>query len=350
MRLYNWYHEHRRDLPWRSTSDPYLIWISETILQQTRIVQGLPYYNRFVERYPDVQSLARSSSDELMKIWEGLGYYSRARNLHIAAKTIVDEMNGEFPRDYDTIRRLRGVGDYTAAAVASIAFGLPYAVIDGNVFRLLCRYFGIEEAVDTAPGKRIVHAKAQELLDRENPGFHNQAVMEFGALCCIPKNPGCGQCPLHPHCVAWRHDMTGLLPVKTRKVKRRIRHFLFFLLENETHLILERRNGNDIWKNLYQLPLVETPQALTREEILTHPFLCELAGQGQAIVMEITSPYRHELTHQQINARFIRVFQENLAPGENRMEIKKKEIPKFAYPVLIRNFLDKLQITGREMI
>ena len=348
--IYQWYREHQRNLPWRLTSDPYLIWISETILQQTRISQGLPYYCRFTERYPDVRTLAESPPDELMKIWEGLGYYSRARNLHIAAKTILNELNGHFPRDYSAIRQLRGVGEYTASAVASIAFNLPYAVVDGNVNRLLCRYFGIEEAVDTTNGKKIIREKAYELLDLKDPGFHNQAVMEFGALCCVPKNPGCGQCPLSSRCIALRHNMVNLLPVKSRKVKRRIRHFTYFLIENENHLILEKRNGNDIWKNLYQFPMIETPQALSDQEIVTHPFLRTITGHDQAVVMDITPPYRHELTHQQIIARFIRVYQQKLAPKENWMEINKKEIPKFAYPALIRDFLAKTKITNREMI
>ena len=348
--IYQWYGEYQRDLPWRSTSDPYLIWISEIILQQTRISQGLPYYYRFVERYPDVHVLAESPPDELMKMWEGLGYYTRARNLHIAAKTIVSEMNGQFPREYDAIRKLRGIGEYTASAVASIAFGLPYAVVDGNVFRLLCRYFGIEEPVDSASGKKIVRDKAFELLDRNNPGFHNQAVMEFGALCCIPKNPFCSQCPLSSRCIALHHNMVNLLPVKTRKVKRRTRYFTYFLIENDHHLILEKRNGNDIWKNLYQFPLVETQQPLTDQEIVTHPFLAELASHGQTVVMEITPPYRHELTHQQIIARFIRVSQQKLMQKETWVEINKKEIAKFAYPVLIRDFLIKTTMPEKKMI
>jgi A/G-specific adenine glycosylase len=255
--LYRWYSFNKRTLPWRATRDPYLIWISEIILQQTRVAQGMPYYFRFTERFPDVKTLGEAPEDELMKFWEGLGYYSRARNLHIAAKSILKNYKGKFPVDYESIRNLKGVGDYTAAAIASIAFGLPYAAVDGNVERVLSRYFGIETSVHSANGKKIFRDLAREILLESDPGMHNQAMMELGALVCTPKNPDCPNCPLKLSCNAFLHGNVENLPLKQKSIKKNTRYFLFILMESTSQILIEKRTGSDIWRNLFQLPLVE---------------------------------------------------------------------------------------------
>jgi len=346
--IYKWYEYHRRELPWRLTSDPYLIWVSETILQQTRVKQGLPYYNRFIRHFPDVSSLAAASGDELMKIWEGLGYYSRARNMHDAAKAIESLHGGKFPDKYEEIRNLKGVGDYAAAAVASIAFGLPYAVADGNVFRFLTRYLGIQEAVDTTHGKRLVRQTAEELLNTEHPGYHNEALMEFGALCCIPKKPDCPRCPVQPGCFAFHHGMVNVLPVKSKKTVRKNRYFYFYVPEDEWNIIIEKRIGRDIWKNLYQFPLYEPGYELTENEILSNAFFKELIPDGHGAIIEISPVRLHELTHQQIRARFITIFQPKLSlTNSNHQKISKEEIHKFAFPALIRNFLEEKITRGQ---
>ena len=338
-KIYQWYTENRRDLPWRSTTDPYLIWVSETILQQTRISQGLPYYYRFIDRFPNVKSLAVAPADELMKIWEGLGYYSRARNMQTAAKMIVTEMGGIFPPDYNTLRKLKGIGDYTASAVASIVYNQPHPVIDGNVIRVLSRYFGISEPAGSARGRKAFAAKASEIMNPADPGFHNQALMEFGALCCVPRNPACTGCPLQNSCFAWLNDMVAALPVKTKKAPRKIRYFYFYLVEDPHNMIIVKREMDDIWKNLYQLPLMEAGSELPDAEILSNGLTAELLRGNPAEIREISHSYRHELTHQLIMARFIRIRMTNLAPMASWITIKKKEIHKFAFPVLVRNYL-----------
>jgi A/G-specific adenine glycosylase len=340
--IYTWFANHQRDLPWRFTQDPYLIWVSETILQQTRIVQGLPYYYSFIGHFPDVKTLAAAPGDELMKVWEGLGYYSRARNMHVAAQTIVNQYNGKFPDDYDTIRNLKGIGDYTAAAVASIAFDLPYAVVDGNVIRFLARYAGITEAIDTRHGKEMVRETANEFLDVIRPGFHNQAMMEFGALCCIPRRPACGNCPVQAGCFAFQNRMVDKLPLKSRQIVRRIRYFYYYIPESEHFTVIEKRTEKDIWENLYQFPLYESDHELSEQEILSNRVFSELIHDIHGAEVEISPVRFHELTHQQIRACFIRIHLHKITLTNGKQkEINKKEIHKFAFPVLIRNFLEE---------
>lgn len=338
--IYEWYDINRRDLPWRRVSDPYLVWISEVILQQTRISQGLPYYVRFVSRFPDIQTLAEAPEDVLMKTWEGLGYYSRARNLQAAAKILVERNNGVFPGSYEAIRSLPGIGEYTAAAVASISFGLPYPAIDGNVVRLLSRYFGVTEPVDKSSGAGILRELAIRLLNGTNPGYHNQAFMEFGALCCIPANPGCLSCPLHSSCAAWAGNMVEILPVKSKKKKKIRRYFYFYLFEDGNQVVIQKREQNDIWKNLYQFPMIESTGELSDTEIITASAGLKITGRMPALLKGISRSYKHELTHQQILARFIRIsshFPQKMK--DHYIVINKKEICKFALPALISNFL-----------
>ena len=337
--IYQWYDQNQRALPWRSTRDPYLIWVSETILQQTRISQGLPYYHRFVGRFPDIHSLAAAPEDELMKMWEGLGYYSRARNMHAAARMVVNEMGGIFPQEYENLRRLKGVGNYTAAAVASIAFGKPYPVIDGNITRLFSRYFGILEPADTPKGKNTLAGKTREAMNHSDPGYHNQALMEFGALCCVPKNPSCHDCLLKDSCFAFLNGMTGLMKMKNKKIAHRIRRFYFYLLENKENIIIEKRENADIWRNLYQLPLLEADEDLADAAILSNYLTRELLAGEKPAVQKISNTLRHELTHQIIRAKFVRFKMPKLKASGNRIIINKKEIHKFAFPVLVRNYL-----------
>lgn len=338
--LHLWYRKAHRDLPWRRTGDPYLIWISETILQQTRVAQGLPYYLRFVERFPDVVTLADASEDELMKYWEGLGYYSRARNLHIAAKTITDLHRGIFPDTYAEIRKLKGVGDYTAAAVASMAFGHPFAVVDGNVTRVLSRYFGIFTPAGSPKCKREMQDLAGTILPEENPGLHNQAVMELGALICTPKNPLCSECPVRDGCFALAAGQTSALPVKVKTAGKTDRHFTYLVVQDERNILIGKRTGRDIWMNLYQFPLIETSSPASDDEILSHPLTSGFMKMEGARLDSISREFRHILTHRRISARFVRISVTHLNESLSHfMKVNREEISKFAFPVLIRNYM-----------
>lgn len=336
--IYKWYTKNQRALPWRTTTDPYKIWLSEIILQQTRVAQGISYYQQFTERFPSVYDLANASEDEVLKLWQGLGYYSRARNLHETAKNVVANYDGTFPRNYHEIKNLKGIGTYTAAAIASIAFGLPYPAIDGNIYRVLARFFGISSPVDTMQGKKIFEKIARELIQDRNPGFHNQALMEFGALQCIPKSPDCGNCPVRTTCFAAIHKKVAELPLKTKKTKQRNRYFYYFFLESGEYTWLEKRKKNDIWKNLYQFPLIESQQELTDEDLtkVQPAFLNETSYN----VKSISSSKKHVLSHQVIFARIIHLELEKTAQlnsSFNRVAIK--DIHTFAVPRLVEKLM-----------
>ena len=269
--LSKWYDKNKRDLPWRRTKDPYRIWVSEIILQQTRIEQGWDYYLRFIEKFPDLHVLASAREEEVLKLWQGLGYYSRARNMHAAAKEIINLHHGKFPGTYEEIRRLKGIGDYTAAAISSIAFGIPSPVVDGNVCRFFSRYFGIGEPADTQKGKTAVREKAKEHISSEHPGDFNQAIMEFGALQCKPV-PDCMTCPLKTGCVAFQQKRIAEFPVKSKKQRVRTRYFHYLLIKTgkgKNHSVfLKKRTGNDIWKNLFDFPLIETEKAVNYKKLI----------------------------------------------------------------------------------
>lgn len=299
--LLNWYKTHKRDLPWRETTDPYRIWVSEVILQQTRVVQGYDYYCRFICRFPNVETLAKADEDEVMKYWQGLGYYSRARNLHAAARSIAGLK--AFPQTYEAIRGLKGVGDYTAAAICSFAYNMPCAVVDGNVYRVLSRYLGIDEPIDSAKGKKLFQALAQEMLDKSCPSLYNQAIMDFGALQCVPSSPCCMSCPLAEACVAFREDRVVDLPCKQHKAKSRDRFFIYLYVRAGKHTFVRRREAGDIWQNLYEFPLIETSSFLPEEELLRSSTFETLFG-GSAInrVSLIKKQVKHVLSHQVIYA------------------------------------------------
>ncbi len=300
--LIQWYEQYKRDLPWRDTDDPYKIWISEIILQQTRVNQGLDYYYRFIERFPDVQSLAAASEDEVLKYWQGLGYYSRARNLHKAAQQVVSRFGGKFPDQYADVLSLSGVGEYTAAAICSFAYNLPFAVVDGNVFRVLARLFGIDTPIDSLQGKKEFKLLANELLDEQHPGQHNQAIMEFGALQCTPVSPACELCPFTDKCISFAAGTTSLLPVKSQKVKTRIRYFNYLFIKYKNKTYLQKRTGNDVWKNLYEFPLIEADRLLEESEICKHDYFGKInSGINLDVsIKRVSAPLKHVLTHQQI--------------------------------------------------
>ncbi len=343
--IYNWYNENERELPWRKTSNPYCIWISEIILQQTRVEKGIAYYLRFIEKFPTVQKLASANEDEVLKIWQGLGYYSRARNLHFAARQIVSSFNGIFPQLYDEILSLKGIGSYTAAAVSSIAFHLPYPTVDGNVYRLLSRYFGISIPVDSEKGKRKFSNIAYELISERNPGFHNQALMEFGALQCTPKAPDCQNCPLIPSCFAFRNKMVNQLPVKSKKTKQKDRFFYYFFIEAGNETFLEKRTGNDIWQNLYQFPMFEAEKELTEKEFLKNKIFHHFNSTSY-IIKNITSTKKHVLSHQIIYARLIHVQMNNsVCLNGDFIQVNKKDISTFAVPRLMEQFIDEIKIS-----
>ncbi|MCM4160515.1 A/G-specific adenine glycosylase [Antarcticibacterium flavum] len=338
-----WYLKNKRELPWRQKKDPYHIWLSEIILQQTRIEQGLPYYLKFINAYPNVFELASAPLEHVLKNWQGLGYYSRARNLHTAAKYIVEELDGVFPLNYKGLKELKGVGDYTASAIASICYHEPVAVVDGNVYRVLARYFKIDTPINSTAGIREFKALARELLDRENPGDHNQSIMEFGAIQCKPQQPLCDTCPFSGSCLALKTGKIKDLPVKLKKakVKKRYFNYLVFLSE-ENKTILEQREGRGIWEGLFQFPLLETKDLLKPEEIFNDSRFLEMAGKE---VREITlfneSPVIHKLSHQHLYTRFWLIEKKEL-DGEG---IPAQQLKEYPVPVLIANFLKEYDFT-----
>lgn len=339
--IYRWFNSNKRDLPWRETSDPYKIWISEIILQQTRVAQGVSYYNLFVEEFPTIFDLANASEDTVLKLWQGLGYYSRARNLHFTAKFIVNNYNGIFPNDFKSILSLKGIGNYTAAAIASIAFDLPHAAVDGNINRVISRYFGISTPIDSEKGKSEIQKIANDLISENNPGFHNQAFMEFGALKCVPKSPECNTCPLQETCYAAKNSLTDQIPVKEKKVKQRTRFFYYYIIECRNSILLEKRTGNDIWKNLHQFPLIESEYKLTEDEIFN--LATPIKTLENANFKSISGSVKHVLTHQTIYSRFVHIEAEDFnLKDSNIIKVNKKDIYKFAVPKLLENYLKEL--------
>ena len=331
--LINWYAENRRDLPWRQQPTPYQVWLSEVILQQTRVNQGMDYYLRFVERWPTVTDLAQASEEEVLKMWQGLGYYSRARNLHHCAQQVVKEYGGEFPADFEKLKQLKGIGDYTAAAIASIAFGLPHAVVDGNVYRVLARLYDIDTPININEGQTLFAQLADELLNRKQPGLHNQAMMEFGALHCTPKNPNCLHCPLQAQCLAFEKQTVMQRPVKLQKTKVTTRYFNYLVIKHKDSLYLRKRSGNDIWKNLYDFPCVESETPMTVEEVVATDGFQQLI-EGKTFTIEKVSPtFTHKLTHRTLLAQFIEIKLEELLQIQTKDLILTRESDLGNYPI-----------------
>lgn len=327
--LERWYSENGRKLPWRETTDPYCIWISEIILQQTRVVQGWEYYQRFIERFPSVEALADASEDDVLLVWQGLGYYSRARHLHEAARQIVGM--GAFPKTRDSLLSLSGVGEYTAAAIGSMAFGLPMAVLDGNVYRVLSRYLGVETPIDSTRGHREFRALADEMLDSRHPGTYNQAIMDFGATQCVPHSPDCSKCPLMDSCEAFNTGKVALLPCKDKVTKVRQRYFTYlYMRDPEGKVLLQRRAAGDIWQGLYQFPLHESAEPLTIKDVEA---LCP-----EARLTLVVKGVTHQLSHQLLHADCY-LAEVDLLNAENGIVVQEKELHNYAFPRLLDKML-----------
>ncbi|QIE59551.1 A/G-specific adenine glycosylase [Rasiella rasia] len=338
-KLITWYLQNKRELPWRQTKDPYRIWLSEIILQQTRVAQGLPYYETFVATYPNVYELAKAPEEDVLKLWQGLGYYSRARNLRFTANFVANELNGVFPNTYESLKKLKGVGDYTASAIASICYQEPAAVVDGNVYRVLSRVFGVATPINSTAGIKEFKLLAQTLLDEKQPGVFNQAIMEFGARYCVPQNPACEGCIFSENCMAFTSRTVSELPVKLKKLKVKKRYFNYIVLLSIDHKTrLNQRLGKGIWQNLYEFPLVETTNEVSEGDLKREPAYRNLSEEIKinSIVKYNDTPIVHKLSHQHLITTFWIVETETL----HGTGIAISEIEKFPVPVLIANFLN----------
>ncbi|MFK8060408.1 MAG: A/G-specific adenine glycosylase [Polaribacter sp.] len=336
-KLIYWYLQNNRELPWRKTQNPYFIWLSEIMLQQTRVAQGMAYYFKFTEAFPTVFDLAKADESTVLKMWQGLGYYSRARNLHFSAKLIANELNGIFPATYKEIIKLKGIGDYTASAIASICFNEPTAVVDGNVYRVLSRYFGIKTAINSSAGIKEFKALAKTLIDKTQPGTYNQAIMDFGALHCKPQNPLCDTCPFANSCVALEKNLIKDLPVKEKKIKIRKRYFNFLVIKTDDHkTILSERKGKGIWQGLYQFPLIESDKNINKNELTSSQEFNDLFPDETTISLFNKKEIIHKLSHQHLHTQFWIVE----TKSSTKTTTNWSEIEKFPVPVLIANFLE----------
>lgn len=336
--LINWYLQNKRDLPWRNTTNPYQIWLSEIMLQQTRVAQGMPYFLSFTDAFPSVFDLAKAEEEQVLKLWQGLGYYSRARNLHKTAQYIATELNGVFPDNYKDLLQLKGVGDYTAAAIASFSYNEVVPVVDGNVFRVLSRYLDIETDIAQASAKKEFAALALELMPKDNPAIFNQAIMEFGALQCVPKNPDCSICIFNESCAALQKKKVNQLPVKLKKLKVRNRYFNYFMLSDaEENTLIQKRTAKGIWHNLYEFPLLETLQeedfefvsnAIQQETFFSNPIISMRACNEKSIV--------HKLSHQHLHIKFWKLN----VKGKVENGITKEQLKQYPFPIVIHNFIE----------
>lgn len=338
--LIYWYLQNNRELPWRKTKNPYFIWLSEIMLQQTRVAQGIAYYLKFTSTFPTVFDLAKADESTVLKMWQGLGYYSRARNLHFSAKLIANEFNGEFPSTYNEIIKLKGIGDYTASAIASICFDEPTAVVDGNVYRVLSRYFGIKTPINSSAGIKEFKILAQSLIDKNKAGTFNQAIMDFGALHCKPQNPLCETCPFSDSCFALEKKLTKELPVKEKKVKVRKRYFNFLVIKTkDNRTILSERKGKGIWQGLFQFPLIESDKTINKEELILSEDFTNLFPSKTTLSLFNSKEIIHKLSHQHLHTQFWIIETKN-SPEIN---INWSEIEKYPVPILIAIFLEAYQ-------
>ena len=334
--LIHWYLQNKRDLPWRNTTDAYTIWLSEIILQQTRVAQGLPYFESFINEFPTVFDLANASEEKVLKLWQGLGYYSRARNLHATAKLVVNELNGEFPNSYDELLKLKGIGDYTASAIASFSANEKVAVLDGNVYRVLSRYFNVHNDISVSSTKKVFQELAKEVLPEKDTHIYNQAIMEFGALQCVPKSPNCSVCVLNGSCAALQNKTVDILPIKSKKTKVTNRYFNYIVFEDaEEKTIVNQRTEKGIWQNLYEFPVIESKSILKNEEII------ELIHQNYSEIQTIsvlpTFDIIHKLSHQTLHIQFIKV--QISTKLENAISIS--DLRKLPFPIVIHNFIER---------
>ena len=335
--LIHWYLQNKRDLPWRNTTNPYSIWLSEIMLQQTRVAQGLPYFLSFTDAFPTIFDLANADEEQVLKLWQGLGYYSRARNLHTTAKYIAFELNGKFPSTYKELLMLKGVGDYTAAAIASFSFDEPVAVLDGNVYRVLSRYFNVTSDISLPKTKTEFQQLAQEILDKKNPAVFNQAIMEFGALQCVPKNPDCNSCVLNSSCAALQHKKVSELPVKSKKTKVTNRYLNYLILkDSDSNYIVQKREGKGIWENLYEFPLLETDFLLPEKDAIDQISKMQFYNQKPSEILILQNEITlHKLSHQHLHIRFFELRFTSKLPDSKPFTA----IEKLPFPIVIHNFM-----------
>lgn len=339
-KLLQWNHaDNKRTMPWKGEKDPYRIWLSEIILQQTRVDQGLEYYNRFVAAFPNVHELSKAPETTIFKLWEGLGYYTRCKNLIVTAKFIANDLNGIFPSEYEKILKLKGIGPYTAAAIASFAFGLPHAVVDGNVFRVLARYFGISTAIDGIEGKKNFTILANELLDKKCPDVYNQALMDFGAIICKPQLPVCTSCVLSSKCIAYKTNQVAKLPAKEKKIVKKTRWFYYLVIDYKGKLYVRKRGAKDIWENLYEFVLIEKEKAIATEKLRTLKETREIFGSGDFEVNQISQVYKQLLTHQTIHGQFVKITVAKKLTIKDYKTVSLSEIEKLPFPKFIAVYL-----------
>jgi A/G-specific adenine glycosylase len=335
--LIKWYLQNKRDLPWRNTINPYPIWLSEIMLQQTRVAQGLPYFMAFMEAFPTVFDLANAEEEQVLKLWQGLGYYSRARNLHATAKYIATELKGDFPPNYDQLLQLKGVGEYTAAAIASFAYNEPVAVVDGNVFRVLSRYFNMDNDISDGKTKKEFQILAQQLLPNDKAALFNQAIMEFGALQCVPKNPDCANCIFASSCAGLQHKKVNILPVKSKKTKVTNKFFNYLILKDiQGNFVVQKREGKGIWENLYEFTLIETPEMSNEINFMNQLKATKFYNQLPADINLLnTEVIQHKLSHQNLHIQFyILNFNQKIKEAKSLSEIQK-----LPFPIVIHNFM-----------
>jgi A/G-specific adenine glycosylase len=335
--------KNNRQMPWKGEKDPYKIWLSEIILQQTRVEQGLNYYKTFITAFPDIHQLANAEDGKVFKLWEGLGYYSRCKNLLLTARYISKEKKGKFPDTYEEIIELKGVGAYTAAAISSFAFNLPHAVVDGNVFRVIARVFGINKATDTTEGKKLFTELANTLLDKKQPGIYNQALMDFGAIVCKPVSPLCENCVFKKNCYAWRHDKINELPVKLKKITVKKRYFNYLVLEYKNQILIHERTGKDIWQHLYEFPMIETEKLVLAEKIIEIGLEKKIFKDKKSSILYESKPVKQLLSHQLITGQFIYIRLANKPIlKENFILVPKEQLKNYAFPKLINTAIKEI--------
>ncbi|MBN8787792.1 MAG: A/G-specific adenine glycosylase [Terrimonas sp.] len=335
----------KRAMPWKGEKDPYKIWLSEIILQQTRVEQGWDYYLRFIEAFPTVKHLATAPEAQVFKLWEGLGYYTRCKNLIATARIIHDRYKGVFPSAYEDILALKGIGPYTAAAIASFAFNLPYAVVDGNVLRVMARMFGIKQPVDSTKGKALLTSLANNLLDKKLPGIYNQAIMDFGAVVCKPKLPLCDDCVMKNECIAYNEGLVDAIPAKEKKIIKKVRWMYYIIITYNNSVYIRMRTGKDIWQNLHEFVLVEAESKLSNEEIARHNVIKQYMNKYKGSITGTSKHYVQQLTHQTIQGRFIELTVSRLPDlGKDFIAVIPKDLPLYAFPKFITTYLQEKNV------
>jgi A/G-specific adenine glycosylase len=340
--------QNKRAMPWKGEKDPYKIWLSEIILQQTRVEQGWAYYNRFVSTFPHIKMLAAAPDEKVFKLWEGLGYYTRCKNLIATAKFIANEKQGKFPDSYEVILSLKGIGPYTAAAIASFAFNLPHAVVDGNVFRVLSRFFGIDTPTNSTAGKKLFTELAEALLDKKLPGIYNQAIMDFGAVICKPQNPLCTVCPLKTRCTALLQAKVDVLPVKAGKLIKKERWLYYLIVEYNGKIYVRKRGAKEIWENLYEFVLLETDKLSSFEEIKNSKFFRNITGKNKATILHVSKIYKQQLTHQTIHGNFIQLKVNNEPPLTHYKAVTYNQLNKLPFPKFITTYMAENELKAFE--